>query len=130
MPKPASDSTVKRVHKVNWKLFKDRTGPSVEDVRQGLLLNCPLAALLAALANNPSGQAHIKRMVREHKATVETDVSGVVAELDSEGRPPGNVITSTRYFAVQLGGKTFEVSDVFCTNDGDRDSWSLIYKIH
>jgi hypothetical protein len=124
MPKPASDSATKLVRHVPWDLFKHET-PAVSDVEQsGRLSNCPLAALLSALAHTPKGRAHIKSLVTQVSAIVETDVSGVASELDST--PPGNKITTPYYFTVQLGGKAIEVSSVFYTDDADA-GWDLIY---
>lgn len=122
MPPPAADSKTKNVHEVTWKLF-NKEAPATRDVKQGGLANCPMASILAALAHTASGRKRIQDMVAEHNARVETDLAGVAGELDSP--PKNNNIISNRYFTVTLG-KTIEVSDVFYTNDADRN-WSLIY---
>ncbi|MCZ2076857.1 MAG: hypothetical protein LC130_17900 [Bryobacterales bacterium] len=124
MPAPAGDSRTKLVRDVSWDLFKKGKDPAVADVHQGQLANCTLASLLGALANTPSGRKHIKSLIAEYSAVVETDVSAVAGELDSV--PAGKKITSSRYFAVTLGGQTEEVSSVFYTDDAD-EGWSLIY---
>src|SRR5205823_6528584 len=100
---------------VRWGLF-DKGTPALEDVEQGSLANCPLAAVLAALAYTPDGRKHLLGLVQEHSGTVETDLSAVADQLD-EPPPPGKKITTSRYFGVTLGGKTFEVSDVLYTDE-------------
>jgi calpain family cysteine protease len=122
MPRPAKDGQTKNAHEVTWKLF-GMGAPRTGDVKQGALANCPIAAILAALAHTASGRKRIQDMVVEHNTRVETDLTGVAGELDS--LPKNNTIISNRYFTVTLG-ETIEVSDVFYTNDADRN-WSLIY---
>jgi hypothetical protein len=83
--------------------------------------------MLAAHAHTETGRTHLVGMIKEHKGTgtvVETDVSsgGTLSNP-----PAGNLITSSRFFVVTVGGKSIEVSDVFWTNDGDRNSWELLY---
>jgi hypothetical protein len=116
MPPPLPDGmgTTKVASQVSWSLFA-KGAPAVDDVRQGGLADCPLAALLAALAFTPSGRKHLLGVVTEHGGIVETDLSAVASQLDDP--PPGNKITSNRYFSVTLGGKTFEVSDVLYTDE-------------
>src|SRR4051812_34289175 len=49
MPPPWNNSTPKRVRAVDWKLSSGTLKP--EDVKQGGLPVCPVAAILAALAH-------------------------------------------------------------------------------
>lgn len=123
MPPPATGAESKNVHDVAWNLFTKQPALDFGDVKQGALANCPIAAILAAMAYTASGRSRIQAMIKETKETVETNVATVAKQLDSP--PKDNKITSPRYFTVSLGG-TFEVSDVFYTNDADR-GWSLIY---
>lgn len=120
MPRPATAADDAYVHDYSWKLFaKDKT-PAFADVEQGVLHNCALASVLAALAHTSTGRKHILSLAAEHSAVVETDVSGVA------NPPSGNKITSNRYFTVKLGGKLIEVSGVLYTSDHDR-GWVLSY---
>jgi hypothetical protein len=122
MPPPAKDNATKNVHAMTEDLF-NQNKPAVADIKQGGLANCPLASILAALANTPSGRERIRALVVPKTAVVETDVSDA-GELASP--PPGNKVLSNRYFVVTLGGKSIEVSDVLYTDDADRN-WSPIY---
>ena len=120
-----TDFDTKDVHVLTGKLFNDDKKPLMGDVKQGIIGNCALASILAAHANTKDGKAHIVGMVKEYPGVVvETDLS---ATGPLANPPTGTSITSNRYFTVTLGGKTFDVSDVFYTNDGDGDSWSLLY---
>jgi hypothetical protein len=123
IPPPATGAESKNVHDVAWKLFNKEPSIGFGDVKQGALANCPIAAILAAMAYTASGRSRIQGMIKESKDTVETNVAAVAGQLDSP--PKDNKITSQRYFTVSLG-ETFEVSDVFYTNDADKN-WSLIY---
>jgi hypothetical protein len=123
MPKPAADVKTKIVRDVGWKLFKADI-PKVDDVEQGELHNCPLASLLAAMAYSARGKKQLPGIVKEHRGTVITDVSGVAKELDTV--PAGQQITSTRFFTVLLAGKSIEVSSVLYTDDADQ-GWTPIY---
>lgn len=113
MPPPASDSITKVARNIKWNLFAGKGAPALGDVKQGALANCPLASLLAALAFTPIGQRHILGLVVEHKATVETDLSGVTKELAGKTI---RIITG-RYFTVTLGSNSFEVSSVLYTDE-------------
>lgn len=123
MPSPARDAKTKLARDVSWPLFKKKD-PDIGDLQQGALHNCPLVSLLAALANTNIGRKHIRKLVMEHKAVTETDLSGVVNELDST--PASKKITTNRYFKVKLGSRSYEVSSVLYTDDADRN-WSPIY---
>jgi hypothetical protein len=129
----ASPSTDKSVHVFTLSLY-GKGGPAFGDVQQShALFNCPVAAILAALAHTTVGRKFIQEtMIVEHKGrpdSVVTDVSAAVDSLvfgDGAGRPAGGLIKSSRSFDVKVAGNTVEVSDVFYTDDADRD-WSPIY---
>ena len=133
MPRPfgsldqnASNFDNKDAHVVTGDLFVNKR-PALKDVKQGIIPNCSLASMLAAHAHTENGRQHLLGMVKEHKGTgtiVETDVS---SGGPLSNPPKGNLITSSRFFVVTVGGKAVEVSDVFWTNDGDRNSWELLY---
>jgi hypothetical protein len=126
MPAPTQDRT-KHVHVVTWDL--GAASPRTTDVIQGGLANCPVASILAAMANTPRGAAQISKAVREHSANVVTDLAGVMQYLDDDldwvDRPKGS-LSSNRYFSVDLPGIKQEVSDVFYTDQADR-GWDLVY---
>ena len=127
MPPPYKDGASKDVHVVTWPLFVG--SPAFAQVQQAPAIgNCPVAAILAALAFTPAGRTIISRLVDKDKteASVVTDLSGL--EKDTLTNPPkGNSLTSARYFNVKLPGGAIDVSDVLYTNDGDGDSWSVLY---
>ena len=157
MPLPANDKVPKDVHIVLSPRFDLQTKvPSYTEVKQAEnIANCPVAAILAAYAFTKDGRSFIDRMVSpEQTGNVQTDLSGLAAGTLSN--PPGATLTSARYFTVNLPGAvkvdltnrdkirgavqvpgepgmfnlpggSVDVSDVLYTNDGDRDSWSLIY---
>ena len=156
MPLPAKDNNPKDVHVVLSPLFDPhKKVPAYTEVKQAEnIANCPVAAILAAYASTKVGQPIIQNMLSEISGKVLTDLSGLPAGTLSN--PPGATLTSARYFtvtlpgavrvqlsgtdklpgAVQVSGKpdtfdlpggSIDVSDVLYTNDGDRDSWSLIY---
>src|SRR5437660_12891740 len=61
MPAPApGSSTIIRARAVDWNLSKN--SPRTEDVTQGELANCPVAAILAALANTAIGVGRINKL--------------------------------------------------------------------
>lgn len=123
MPPPAGGAKTIVARDVPWSLYT-KTTPALADVTQGALANCPLAALLAALAYTGAGQKRIDSIVAEQAAIVETDLSAVADRIEEP--PPGNVIQTTRYFTVKLGGKPYEVSSVLYTDDADRN-WTPAY---
>jgi len=122
MPTPYGEMT-KYARVVKWPLFGE-SGPRTTDISQGGLGDCPLPALLAAMANIASGRKKIVEMITEHKDKVITDLSALKGALSDE-QPAGN-ITSQRYFTVVIGGKSIDVSDVFFTDVADQ-GWSLLY---
>ena len=132
MPPPLHDRT-KRVHVVTWDLGNSPPHPT--EVLQGGLANCPVASILAAMANTPAGADRISKKVKELPGDVVTDLSDVMKELDDakddEGqyewkdRPNGSLL-SKRSFTVDLPGIKQQVSDVFYTDQFDQN-WDLIY---
>ncbi len=126
MPTPGADGSTKCLQAPKWGLF-GAGGPATKDIKQGLIANCPLASLLAALANTPGGRQHIKNMVAEKPGNVATAVKHVASELSGDCKLKGNAIMTNRYFTVELEGQTREVSEVLYTDDGDGDTWSLRY---
>ena len=132
MPAPASGGTViLRARVVAWNLSKD--APRPEDVTQGELFNCPVAAILAALAHTASGRRRIDSMVTEYtgapvKTTFSDDVRAALAARydDPDYLPPPREIASSRYFSVALD-PAVEVSDVFYTRYSDGADADLIY---
>jgi Calpain family cysteine protease len=122
MPPPTKgSSTIMRLRTVSWKL--SNRASAWGDVQQGALANCPIAAILAALAHTDSGRERLDRMITEYLgAPVETTLSAEVMTLlsskEQEGDNPDytpqvKTLRSNRYFAVTLGKNTFEVSDAF-----------------
>ncbi len=127
MPSPTKDQDSKDLHVVTWPLFKSaKGGPAFSEVKQAPgIANCPVASVLAALASTAAGQALIQRMVSEKAGDVLTDLTGLPSGTLSNP-PPGNTISSARYFTVNLSGGPIEVSDVLYTDDHDR-GWSPLY---
>jgi hypothetical protein len=127
MTPPWQDGSTKRVHVVDWDLGADSAQPT--DVVQGSLSNCPVASILAALANTPAGAERIRNAVTSQPGNVVTDVAAVMQYLENDGEwkdKPNGSLSSKRYFTVELPGIKQEVSDVFYTDEGDRN-WGLIY---
>jgi hypothetical protein len=124
MPLPTNDPDSKDVHAVTWPLFKK--APSFTEVKQAPgIANCPVAAMLAALAFTSAGQSIIQGMLSETAGNVTTDVSGVKAGILSNP-PAGNMVGSSRYFTVKLPAGSIDVSDVLYTDDHD-SGWSPLY---
>jgi hypothetical protein len=125
MPTPLEDNEKKRVNVVTW---DPGDSPQTIDVAQGEVGDCPVAAILGAMANTPGGSRRLSAAVKKIDADVVTDLSAVMQFLDDDdwaGRPKGS-LASKRYFSVDLPGVKKEVSDVFYTNDGD-ENWDLLY---
>jgi hypothetical protein len=115
MPAPAADAATKEARAFTWNLFNAK-GPGAFDMQQGDLTNCPIPAILSALAHTEKGAKHIQGMLVEHGgASVVTDLSAVAGELATVPKD-GKILTS-RFFSVKLGGKAFEVSDVLYTDE-------------
>jgi hypothetical protein len=127
MPPPTTDQDSKDVYEVTWPLFNSsKKVPAHSDVKQAPnLANCPVAAILAALAFTPVGRTYIQGMISETAGSVVTDLSGSPAGTLSNP-PQGNTITSSRYFTVKLPGGSVIVSDVLYTDDHDA-GWSPFY---
>jgi hypothetical protein len=126
MPLPASDGKTKVVRAVTtWSLGKDNPVP--DDVEQNNIPTCAVASILAALANTAVGRTRIGALVDEKGGVVVTDLSDVPVDPNFVDRPQGNKITSNRYFTVTLTMGSAEVSDVFYTDEGDEETWSMIY---
>jgi hypothetical protein len=127
MPPPTNDQDDRDLHEVKWPLYNPaKPQPAFEDIVQAPnLANCPVPAILAALAFTQVGRDHIKDMLSEKPTTapVVTDISNV----GTLANPPGaTTINSSRYFTVKLRSGTVEVSDVLYTNDSAR-AWSIFY---
>jgi hypothetical protein len=132
MPPPAAgSSTIIQARSIGWDLAKDT--PSERDVKQGELANCPVAAILAAMAHTAGGRKHIDSMITEYvNAQVKTTFSKEVlatlsAKLDDpDYKRPEKEIPSKRYFSVNLGN-AIEVSDVFYVKYSDGSGVDMIY---
>ena len=130
MPAPTSgSSTIIRAVVVNWDLHP----PDTEDVKQGELANCPVAAILSALAHTANGRNRINKMITEFtNASVKTTFSKDILKTlsarmdDPDYRPPEKEFTSKRYFGVKLGSEV-EVSDVFYTKYSDGTDVEMVY---
>jgi hypothetical protein len=129
MPNPTDDQDNKDVHEVKTGVFNPSGGrPSYQQVQQApAIANCPVAALLAAMAFTPVGSATIQGMISAPTTgTVRTDLSKLPANTLTN--PPSTTyLDSQRFFTVKLASGAVETSDVLYTNDGDRDSWSVLY---
>ena len=133
MPGPAKgSSTIIRARAVGWNLSKD--SPLPEDVKQGELAVCPIAAILAALAHTTSGKRRINNLITEYTGTsIKTTFAGDVLETlasktkdDPDYRPPEKVINSNRYFGVTLDSR-IEVSNVFYIKYTDGADVDMVY---
>ena len=155
MPAPTNDQSSKDVHVVLLPLFDPKKKvPSFTEVKQAPeIANCPVAAMLAALASTPDGQKLIHSMLTETPGNVVTDLSAIKAGILSN--PPGATLSSNRYFTVKLPGAvrvqlsgdnklpgavrvsgkpdtfvlpggSIDVSDVLYTDDHD-SGWSPLY---
>ncbi len=134
MPAPTDGSASKDVHEVNKPLFSGSGGPNFQQVKQANdIENCPVAALLAAMAFTPVGRSKITSMISEKTEPVRTDLSKL--PKDTLTNPPSTpFLESQRVFTVTLtpgvGGiknGAPETSNILYTNDGDRDTWTVLY---
>jgi hypothetical protein len=117
MPPPWTSSTDMRARVVDWKLSNGKLKPT--DVIQGALPNCPIAAILAALAHTPAGQKYLDRLITEYKgAAVKTVLSAdliakiMKADDSTDNLPQAPELVSNRFFKVALG-KSPDVHDTF-----------------
>lgn len=129
MPNPTEDQDSKDVHQVKTAPFASSGGGvSYQQIQQANAIeNCPVAALLAAMAFTPVGRGLIQGIVPPPKTdAVRTDLSKIPANTLSN--PPSTpYLDSQRFFTVKLSTGPVETSDILYTNDGDRDSWSILY---
>ncbi len=117
----SASNTTKIARVVEWPLF-GKGGPKTTDVAQGGLANCPLPAILAAMANTASGRQRIQeKMITEHGDPAVTDLSDVVDEITDQT----GTVSSKRYFTVKLGSDV-EVTDVLYTDDAS-SGWGALY---
>jgi hypothetical protein len=131
MPPPWNNSTIKRVRSVDWPLSKD--APATEDVKQGGMANCPVAAILAALAHTPVGRKRLDGMVTEYtNAPTKTVLADdTVAKLneptkdDPDYKPQGREVLSNRYFTVSFWKG--EIPDTFYVEYSDSDSIDMVF---
>jgi hypothetical protein len=126
MPPPTNDHENKDVHVITTPLYNAKNVPAFTEVKQAPgIANCPVGAILAALAFTSVGQGIIQGMLSETTASVSTDLSGLPADTLTNP-PPGTTISSSRYFTVKLPKGTVDVSDVLYTDDHD-SGWSPFY---
>jgi hypothetical protein len=122
MPPPTKDNDSRDVHAVTLPLYDKE--PAFTQIKQAPgIANCPIAAILGAMAFTSVGRGEIKAMLSETAGTVVTDVS-TAGTLSNP--PPGNKITSSKYFTVKVDKSSVDVSDVLYTDDHDR-GWSTFY---
>jgi hypothetical protein len=132
MPPPAAgSSTIIQARSIGWDLGKDI--PSERDVKQGELANCPVAAILAAMAHTAGGRKRIDSLISEYvhtqvKTTFSKEVlAALSAKLyDPDYKRPEKEVFSKRYFKVNLG-EVFEVNDVFYVKNSDGSDVDMIY---
>jgi hypothetical protein len=132
MPPSTKSSTIMRARPVEWKLAAK--GPATNDVQQGELANCPIAAILAALAHTATGQKRINDLIIEYTpATVTTTLSKAIVDAltaptanDPDYKSQDKQVASRRYFSVSLFGG-IEVSDVFYLKYSDGNDVDMIY---
>jgi hypothetical protein len=126
MPFPTNEKPAdnKDVHVVDWPLFTKE--PAFTEVKQApLIANCPVAAILAAMAFTSVGRRDIKAMLSENSGNVLTDLSSLpVGTLSNP--PSGTTISSSRSFNVKVDKDSIDVSDVLYTDDHDA-GWSPLY---
>ncbi len=132
MPPPAAgSSTIIQARSVGWDLAKDT--PSERDVKQGELANCPVAAILAAMAHTAIGRKRIDSLITEYvntqiKTTFSKEVLATLSAKmdDPDYKLPEKEILSKRYFTVNLGS-SIEVSDVFYIKYTDGSDVNMMY---
>jgi hypothetical protein len=133
MPPPTSgSSSIIRARAVDWDLAPK--APVPEDVLQGELANCPVAAILAAMANTATGKKRIDNMITEFKGgSVKTTFTADILKTlsaktkdDPDYKPPVSEILSKRSFSVDIGYSS-EVSDVFYVQYSDGTDVNMVY---
>ena len=123
MPPPTKDQDNRDVHEVKLPLYAGG-GPDFREVQQAPnLANCPVAAILAALASTGTGKGLIKGMLSETTGTITTDVSSAGT---LQNPPASTTIQTSRILTVKLPGGQVVVSDVLYTDDHDQ-GWSAFY---
>jgi hypothetical protein len=132
MPPPAAgSSTIIQARSIAWDLGKDV--PSERDVKQGELANCPVAAILAAMAHTAGGRKRIDSLITEYvntqvKTTFSKEVLATLSSKldDADYKRPEKEIVAKRYFTVNLGS-SIEISDVFYIKYTDGSDVDMIY---
>jgi len=133
MPPPAGGTnTIMLARAVDWDLSKD--SPRTEDIKQGEVGTCPIASILAAMANTPSGKTRINGLITEYtgvpiKTTFSKDILDFLnkrLKVDPDNKPPKKEILSRRYFSVNLNSVE-EVSDVFYIKYTDGSDVEMVY---
>ncbi len=132
MPPPAAgSSTIIQARSIGWDLGKDV--PSERDVKQGELANCPVAAILAAMAHTAGGRKRIDSLITEYvntqvKTTFSKEVLATLSSKldDPDYKRPEKEIVVKRYFTVNLG-TSIEISDVFYIKYTDGSDVDMIY---
>jgi hypothetical protein len=133
MPPPTQVSkTILLARAVDWNL--SNASPLTEDIKQGELGTCPIGAILAALANTPTGKNRINNLITEYpgakvKTTFSKDILDTLTsrfEGDPDYQPPKKEILSKRYFSVKLDSPV-EVSDVFYVRYTDGSDVNMVF---
>jgi hypothetical protein len=133
MPAPAGGTnTILLARAVDWDLSKD--SPLTEDIKQGEVGTCPIAAILAAMANTPTGKIRINSLITEYtRVPIKTTFSKEILDflnnrlkVDRDNKPPKKEILSKRYFSVNLSSPV-EVSDVFYIKYTDGSDVEMVY---
>jgi hypothetical protein len=130
-PLAAGSSTIIQARSISWDLAKDV--PSERDVKQGELANCPVAAILAAMAHTAGGRKRIDSLITEYvntqvKTTFSKEVLATLSSKldDPDYKRPEKEIVAKRYFNVHLGS-SIEISDVFYIKYTDGSDVDMIY---
>lgn len=135
MPAALHNDTIIRAKVVPWKLADG--APATKQVRQGALWNCPVAAILAALAHTKDGRDYLDSVITEHTNTpAKTSLAGdVLAELHRDDEDKDDTLQETelksnRYFEVTIknlkqGAK--EIHDTFYVKYSDGADLELVY---
>lgn len=108
-----SANRTKNINVVSWSLFDTKKKePRMKDVEQGYIQNCPLAAIVSALAYTSAGRNLIRNMITETNGA-NTTTKFVGPGIDGKKKVKGH-----RYFTVTFPGQSpIEVSDVFVTDE-------------